>query len=119
HGAPLSRTWLKLGAPAAKGDTEITLAEAVTGWRTGDRIILTATTRQTKARKTFRPSVRDNTQTEERLITAVTGSKLIIDQPLAYDHVCDGVYRGDVANLSRNVIVESADPELARGHTMY
>src|SRR5882724_7458732 len=27
HGAPLSRTWLKLGAPAAKGATEIALAE--------------------------------------------------------------------------------------------
>ncbi|MEO8026909.1 MAG: G8 domain-containing protein [Bryobacteraceae bacterium] len=119
HGAPLSRTWLKLGAPASKGDTEITLAEPVTGWRVGDRIILTATTRQNKAAKTYRNSVRDNTQTEERVIQAVQGAKIVVDQPLVFNHTCDGLYRGDVANLSRNVIVESADPSVARGHTMY
>src|SRR5207248_6149931 len=28
-------------------------------------------------------------------------------------------YRAEVANLSRNVIVESADPAGVRGHTMY
>ena len=30
-----------------------------------------------------------------------------------------GDYRGEVADLSRNVVVESADPALSRGHTMY
>ncbi len=30
-----------------------------------------------------------------------------------------GDYRGEIANLSRNVIVESADPAGVRGHTMY
>lgn len=119
HGAPLSRTWLKLGMPARKGDTEITLAESVTGWRTGDQIILTATTRQIKVQDTFRESTRDNTQTEERTVKAIDGPRLTLDRPLAFDHVCGGNYRGDVANLSRNVIVESARPEIARGHTMY
>src|SRR5438132_56898 len=33
HGAELSRTWVKLGAPATKGDTEIALSEPVTGWK--------------------------------------------------------------------------------------
>src|SRR5262249_37748936 len=51
HGAALSRTWVKLGAPAAAGATEINLSEAVTGWRAGDRVILTATTRQNKVKK--------------------------------------------------------------------
>jgi G8 domain len=119
HGAPLSRTWLKLGAPARAGDTAVTLAEPVTGWRPGDRVLLTATTRQIKLKKTFRPSVRDNTQTEERTVRAVRGDTITLDRPLAYDHVCEGPYRGDVANLSRNVVVESADPARARGHTMY
>jgi hypothetical protein len=119
HGAPLNRTWVKLGTPAKKGDKEITLAEPVNGWRAGDRVIVTATTRQNKIQKTFRPSVRDNTQTEERIICAVEGGKLVLDKPLAYDHVCLGEYRGDVANLSRNVIVESADPSGVRGHTMF
>src|SRR5262249_6162567 len=44
HGAPMSRTWVKLGATAKKGDTSLTLAEAVEGWRAGDRVIITNTT---------------------------------------------------------------------------
>jgi hypothetical protein len=119
HGAPIGRTWLKLGAPVRAGETELTLAEAVAGWRIGDRIIVTATTRQNKIAKTFRDSVRDNTQTEERTIQSIDGSKIVLDAPLAYDHICEGEFRGDVANLSRNVVIESAEPEVARGHTMY
>jgi hypothetical protein len=34
-------------------------------------------------------------------------------------HLGEGDYRAEVANLSRNVVVESADPEGVRGHTMY
>jgi hypothetical protein len=119
HGAPMSRTWVKLGATAEAGKSTITLAEPVTGWRVGERILLTATTRQNKVKKTFRASTRDNTQTEERTIQALDGTTLTLDKPLTYEHVADGDYRGDVANLSRNVIFESADPTGERGHTMY
>jgi hypothetical protein len=119
HGAPLPRTWLKLGATAKAGDREVTLSESATGWRPGDRVILTATVRQHKPSKTFRPSVRDRTQTEERTVRAIDGAKLALDGPLAYTHLGAGAYRGEVANLSRNVIVESADPAGVRGHTMY
>ena len=119
HGAEMNHTWVKLGAPAKAGDTTIALAEAVTGWRAGDHIFLTGTTRQIKREKTFRTSVRDNTQTEERIVREVSGTTLTLDQPLAFEHAGEGAYRGEVANLSRNVIIESADPEKARGHTMY
>jgi hypothetical protein len=119
HGAELNHTWVKLGATVKKGDTAITLAEAVTGWRVGDRVFLTATTRQIKREKTFRTSVRDNTQTEERIIREVNGTSITLDQPLAFEHLGDGAYRSEVANLSRNVIIESAEPAKARGHTMY
>ncbi|MBI1310157.1 hypothetical protein GC176_02530 [bacterium] len=120
HGAPLSRTWLKLGQPVKAGDSTVALDEEVTGWRVGDRVVLTATTRQNKAKKTFTaPSLRGHSQTEERIITAIDSDRLTLDRPLEFDHVCEGVYRGDVANLSRNVVVESADPDMVRGHTMY
>ena len=46
HGSPLDRTWVKLGASAAKGTTTVELAEPVRGWRVGDRIIITATGRK-------------------------------------------------------------------------
>src|SRR5439155_21806048 len=81
HGAAMSRTWVKLGATAGKGDTTLTLAETVTGWRAGDRVIVTATTRQNKPKKTFRPSVRDSTQTEERIVKSIDGKRLVLDRP--------------------------------------
>jgi G8 domain len=114
HGAPMNRTWLKLGATAKIGDSTVTLAEAVTAWRIGDQVIVTAT------KLTY-----DNGQngrrhsTEERLIKAIEGTKVTLDKPLEREHLGSGDYRGEVANLSRNVVVESADPVKARGHTMY
>src|SRR5581483_4561915 len=47
------------------------------------------------------------------------GAKLTLNQPLAFEHRGVGPNRGEVANLSRNVVVESADPGGVRGHTMY
>lgn len=130
HGQSMSRTWLKLGATAKKGDTQITLEEAVHGWKPGDRVILTATTRQIKAKKTFQPSVKDNTQTEERFIKSIDGARITLGKALDFEHLGGGDYRGEMANLSRNAIVESARPSPltplsggegnpGRGHTMY
>lgn len=119
HGAPLSRTWVKLGATAKKGDAAVVLDEDVTGWRVGDRIIVTATERSESfgvRRPRGRPA---GLHTEERIIKAIDGRTITLDQPLEYDHRGEGLLRGEVANLSRNVVVESADPEGVRGHTMY
>jgi hypothetical protein len=114
HGAPLSRTWLKLGATAKKGEAALMLAEPVTGWRVGDRVIITAT----KLGRDNGGSMED-LQTEERVIQKIDGATLTLDKPLANDHRGEGEFRGEVANLSRNVIVESAEPDGVRGHTMY
>src|SRR5262249_8408568 len=114
-----SHTWVKLGAPAKVGDRAVILAEPVTGWRGGDRVIVSATTRQNKIKKTFRTTLRDGGQTEERTIETIDGAKVTLDRPLAFDHTAEGAYCGEVANLSRNVVVESADRAGVRGHTMY
>jgi hypothetical protein len=114
HGAPLDRTWVKLGEAAGKGDATVTLAEPVRGWRVGDRVIVTGT--RTLRAGEYR---RDGAETEERIVRAIEGTRLTLDGPLEYEHSADGDYRGEVANLSRNVVVESADPGRARGHTMY
>lgn len=110
HGAPMPATWVRLGATAKQGTRETTLAEEVPGWRVGDRVILTATQRQYGEVDTF---------TEEAIITNIAGKKITLAKDLVHDHLGEGDYRGEVANLSRNVIVESADPEGIRGHTMY
>ncbi|HEV7403901.1 MAG TPA: G8 domain-containing protein [Chthoniobacteraceae bacterium] len=115
HGAPLSRTWLKLGAPAEVGATQVTLTEAPTGWRKGDHVIVTAS-KEVYSGRTYRNK---GGQTEERTIVEIAGDQLTLNEPLDYVHYGAGEYRSEVANLSRNVIVESADPAGVRGHTMY
>lgn len=122
HGAPLSRTWVKLGDTARSGSTEIVLAEAVFGWNPGDRVIVTATQRDPNESGTRRPGAakeRRKVFTEERILRSVEGAKLTLDAPLDHDHLGVGEFRGEVADLTRNVVVESADPAKGRGHTMW
>ncbi len=111
HGQPLSRAWVKLSASAKVGVQTLALSEEVKGWKTGDHIIVTGTE--------VHDSPRTESLTEERIVTAVDGAKLSLDKPLTMPHRGDGAYRAEVANLSRSVVVESAEPEGVRGHTMY
>src|SRR5262245_48659720 len=124
HGAPVARTWLKLGATANAGEKLVRLDQPAAGWRIGDRVVLTATggwERLNRYRMMLRPGNNKEpvAQTEERVIAALDDKRLTLDQPLTYRHDGDGDYRGEVANVSRNVVVESADPNGHRGHTMY
>lgn len=134
HGAPLEQTWVKLPYQTAKvGEARVVMPYPLPGWKEGDRILLTGTTRQfgyigTRHRKNGDDnSVADNPATEERVITKMRhwgglDSKLQIvsfDKPLTFDHLGAGEYRAEVANLTRNVVIESANPDGVRGHTMY
>jgi hypothetical protein len=117
HGAPLSRTWVKVAVTASKGDAAVTLAETVQGWRVGDRVVITDT--QGVPSNQRKPPHGLAFVAEERTIQAIEGNQLVLDTPLdRQHHGSDGQYV-EVANLSRNVVVESADPEKGRGHTMY
>ncbi|HUQ69567.1 MAG TPA: hypothetical protein VM165_08595, partial [Planctomycetaceae bacterium] len=73
-----------------------------------------------------------NFGTEERRIARIDGTTIELDAAFAREkdafgppvalrehHTGTGEFRCEVANLSRNVIVESADPNGVRGHTMY
>ncbi len=131
HGAPLNHTWTKLQAAATAGDRSITTVDDLTGWRVGDRILIATTEKLSLFRKGGEgdviPTVRDQpTQTEERIVTGIDGRVLTLDRALGYDHAVvttpDGDWRAEVADLSRNVTVESADTSGDgghRGHTMY
>jgi G8 domain len=124
HGSPLSRTWVRLGATAKKGESVVTLGDGVGDWKIGDRVILTATQGDRSSDGSFRKG--RPTRTEERTIKALENStgagnlvQVTLDRPLDFDHLGEGDFRGAAANLSRNVIIESADPNGIRGHTMY
>ncbi|MEM6994767.1 MAG: G8 domain-containing protein [Myxococcota bacterium] len=122
HGAPMNRTWVKLGATSAVGSDQLTTAEAV-AWRVGDRVIVTPNQHSTQGspNASFLDGL-DGPFTEERVITEVSGTQLTLDAPLTYEHIgaadADSL-RTEVGNLSRNVVVESKEPDGVRGHTMY
>jgi hypothetical protein len=123
HGSPLKRTWLKLASPAKVGDNRVTLAEPVSNWRVGDRVIITTGELQGPGsghsfqRRNF--GRQKTIGTEERTIQAVDGAVLTLDRPLQQNHRAEDFMRCEVANLSRNVVIESAEPNGVRGHTMY
>ncbi|MEK6262724.1 MAG: G8 domain-containing protein [Planctomycetota bacterium] len=122
HGAPMNRTWLKLASPAKVGDGRVTLEQPVTDWHAGDRIIITTgESRGPESGATFRQKTNrpKPVGTEERVITAIDGATLMLDHLLSKAHYGEELMRCEVANLSRNVIIESADPVGVRGHTMY
>jgi hypothetical protein len=117
HGAPLSRTWVKLGQLVQAGDDTVTLAEPVSGWRVGDEVIVTGSEHGYRG-ETFRRHPED-VSTEERRIMAIEGQTIRLDKPLQHKHFGEGEFRSEVANLSRNVVIESANPDGVRGHTLY
>lgn len=118
HGAPMSRTWVKLGANAGVAAKVLTLSEPVEGWRVGDEVIITPS--KVHQRRGSNPKEYQNQMgTEERHIVRIDGTTIELDKPLVEEHSGTGEFRCEVANLARNVIVESADPNGVRGHTMY
>ncbi|RMG68406.1 MAG: hypothetical protein D6715_02350 [Calditrichaeota bacterium] len=116
HGAPLNRTWLKLSADAPAGATTIQVEEPV-NWRIGDRIVVTASRKPDSGKGTFLGSVQP--LSEENTVAGISGNTITLSAPLVRFHRGSGPYRVEVANLSRNVVIESADPNGVRGHTMY
>ncbi len=121
HGAPLERTWVKLARSVQAGDEIIEVRDSLAGWKKGDQVILTGTHRPAfDFEKSVFPRL---SQTEQRKVVEAksgrTGWTLKLDKPTTFAHFAEGDYRGEVANLSRNVVVESAAPDGVRGHTMY
>jgi hypothetical protein len=117
HGAAMSRTWLDLARDTKPGDDTLLLTEAPTGWRVGDELLITGSNRKPGYRKMREdPSVASS---ETRKIAKIDGASIQLDKPLTNEHAGEGEFRSEAANLSRNVIVESADPAGVRGHTMY
>src|SRR5262245_15409920 len=116
HGAAMNRTWLHLGKNTGSGDKSVVLAETVTGWRVGDEVLLTGAKRSYASTRRNNP---DASSSETRRITKIDGRTLHLEKPLTHEHLGEGEFRCEAANLSRNVIIESADPKAGRGHTMY
>jgi hypothetical protein len=124
HGAPLVRTWVKLASSTYAGSDSVLVADDLGGWRPGDRVLLTTTAfvgffeERPGGGRRIRDLL-DGSETEVAHVREVAGRELRLDRALRFEHFADENYRGEVANLSRNVVVESAAPDGIRGHTMY
>lgn len=120
HGSPINHTWVKLAKSAMRGDNTIELSESV-DWQVGDHIIITRSNEpggNSVSLGTFRTNGMQ--ETEERYISAISGNRITLNTSLNEDHPrWKNKFAGEVANLSRNVVISSKDPEGVRGHTMY
>jgi hypothetical protein len=94
-------------SPLAGSDL-IVLKGVPEGWRAGDRVVIAGTD----------PA---GGQDEVREIRAISGTFVWLDTPLEYNHVSPDVSQQvHVANLTRNVVVESENAALdRRGHVMF
>ncbi|MCC7420563.1 MAG: G8 domain-containing protein [Planctomycetaceae bacterium] len=138
HGSPLRRTWVKLMKEAAAGTQTLSLAEPVTDWNEGDHLVITRTQRPGRgggfrrsggngAGRRGESAEESSDHNEERKLVSTGGrdftggNSLRLDAPLSFLHYADESegFQGEVVNLTRNVIVESADPDGVRGHTMF
>jgi hypothetical protein len=106
----LKKAWSKLTEGTGASDATFTVADA-TGWRVGDRVVLTPSGVGTV--ETFAK------QFDEREIAAVSGNTVTLTQAPVYNHAgcANCVRRSEAANLSRNVIVRSFD-NTAHAHIM-
>ena len=91
----------------------------MTGWRVGDEVIVTGSEQQGYGSFRPGPGQDQQPQTEQRRIVSIDGMTIELDQPLQYLHRGAGEFRSEVANLTRNVTVESAVADGVRGHTVY
>ncbi|QGJ70180.1 FG-GAP repeat-containing protein [Planctomycetales bacterium 10988] len=130
HGAPLERSWVKLTDDVAVGENRLVLSQTIGGWKVGDQVLITGTKRQRPFAGLATEHVTDSPTSEVRRIAEIHQSDVMtdfnrveaiikVDEPMQQPHRYEPGYAAEVANLSRNVIVESADPDGVRGHTMY
>jgi hypothetical protein len=119
HGATKD-SFIKLASQPSAGDTTLQLAQVPNGWQVGDRLVL--------------PDSRDvyggvdvpfnQMEWETPVIKAISGTTVTLTAPLLYDHPgardASGALRflPYVADMTRNVIVRSANPSGTRGHIL-
>lgn len=115
-------SYLTLAAEAHAGATTITLQGPAIGWTAGDRLVFPDTRQLTFDQwQSYAP------QWESATIASVSadGRTVTLATPLQFDHLgardSSGTlrYLPQVQDLTRNVILTSANPAGTRGHTMF
>lgn len=107
------------------GDKALHFAEIPDGWEVGDQVVVAGTRfdgykwdNDLGAKRLY------ENQDEVRTITAIRDGKVILDQPLDFDHDTPRAdLKTSVANMTRNVLIETENGADAavyeRGHVMF
>ncbi len=122
HGAVKAPTFTRTAQEPKKGDSFILLDTSPTGWKAGDKLVI-PDTRQLNPKNEIKANYKP--QWEEMTIKSISGNRIELSSPLAFDHLGarDGAGKLDfqphVGNLRRNVVIKSENPSGVRGHTLF
>jgi hypothetical protein len=119
HGGVKDPTWVRVAAEPRAGNASILLEQPVTGWRTGDLIVLPDSRED--------PTRNNDAQLERRTIQSISADQrtIMLSSPLTYTHPGARDQNGNIVlmphvmNLTRNVVIRSESPSGTRGHTLY
>lgn len=118
HGAPKT-PYVRLAQEPRAGQNQLVTAQAVSGWNAGDALALPDS-------KQWRiESVAYVPEWETKTLASANGTTLGLTAALQFNH--PGARNGDdvleflphVANLTRNVVIRSEDPNGTRGHVLF
>ena len=114
-GRAMARTWTVLAQDVQAGATTLTTEDEVSaGWSVGDELLL----------PDMKPPSAGPRRESPVTIAAITGNTITLSKPLDFAHESvsrpDGavIVRPRVANLTRNIVLRSENPEGTRGHTV-
>jgi hypothetical protein len=98
--------YVALAQPAMRGNTQLVLAQVPTNWKVGDRLIVTGTSATAN-------------QDEDLRILGIAGNQVTV-RPLTHNHAAPAGLSLYVANVTRNVVLESENSQTVsrRGHAM-
>ena len=124
YGAKKTPTFSRVTVEPKVNDSTLVLLEPAIGWKVGDQLIV-PDTRQLGTGNN-RHDYLSNHQNERVTISSISpdGRTISLNNALAFDHIGarnqitgELVALPHVANLSRNVVLKSANPTGVRGHT--
>lgn len=124
HGRPKT-VHAKVAVDPLAGDDTLTMAAPPENWQVGDTLVITGTRYSGwKWDNDVQAVIYHGTQDEVVTITSVSGSQVIFDPPLAYDHASPRTdLKASVANFSRTVTFSTINgdsvPVHRRGHVMF
>ena len=118
HGATKAPTFARLAAEVQSGQSSLPLSAAVSGWQSGDRLVVPGTNQVSSSSGSYQG------QWETPTMAFASGAHVGLTSGLAHAHGGGRDASGaltflpHVGNISRNVIIRSQNPNGTRGHVL-